>query len=114
MPTARRLLEAEAKGFDAAIVTGSPGLSGVVRQALPPVPTLPMVLAAEHYEVGDVIAWSLRRRRFEAVVTEAMLDEMRRARAIIDRVVPFPALADNIALPLTDKRSSPATLVLFS
>lgn len=113
VPTARRLLQAEAKGFDAAIVTASAGLSGVVRQAIPPVPTLPMVLAADHYAVGDVIAWSLRRRRFEATVTEAMLDEMRRARAIVDRVVPFPDLAEHIAVPLTDKRLGPASLVLF-
>ncbi|UOM35963.1 hypothetical protein [Acuticoccus sp. I52.16.1] len=114
VPTARRLLEAEAKGFDAAVVTNSPGMSGIVRRGVSALPTLPMILQADRFQVGDTLTWSNRRRRFEATITAEMLDEMRRARAVIDRVVPFPVLEDQIALPLKDKAMAPPVLVLFS
>ncbi|RAI03728.1 hypothetical protein DLJ53_04405 [Acuticoccus sediminis] len=112
-PTARRLLEAEAKGFDAAVVTNSPGITGIVRQGLSAVPTLPMIVHADRFAVGDTISWSNRRRRFDVTVTEAMLDEMQRARDVIDRVVPFPSLEDEIALPLEDRSPARPALVLF-
>ncbi len=113
VPTSRRLLEAEAKGFDAAVVTNSPGVTGIVRHGLSTVPTLPMIVHADRYRVGDQISWSNRRRRFEMTITEEMLDEMRQAQAVIDRVVPFPVLEDQIALPLKDKALAPPSLVLF-
>lgn len=111
--TARRLLDAEAKGFDAAIVVNSPGIGLMTRQGPAPVPTLPMILNAPSYRAGDVFAWSTKRRRFEVTVSEAMLNEMARAAAIIDRVVPFPDLSGVMALPVKDQHLGTPALVLF-
>ncbi|WP_420391463.1 hypothetical protein [Acuticoccus sp.] len=97
--TTKRIMEAADKGFGTLVFDDSFGLTGMARQQMPSTPTLPFILHHDRLEVGDVVAWSTERRRFEFKVTDELMDELSTARERIDRVVPFPNLFDYMANP---------------
>lgn len=56
--TARRIIQASAKGFRYIMFDDSTGLEGICQRLYPAIPTIPMIMNAEILNPGDELGWT--------------------------------------------------------
>jgi hypothetical protein len=97
--TADRILQATDKGFRYLLVDDSTGFEGICQRLYPAVPTIPMILNAEAFSVGDQLSWSFPRGgdsfiRVTLDWSAALLEKCQQAKRRIRRCVKLPDLGE--------------------
>lgn len=99
--TAERIFQATDKGLRYLLIDDSTGFEGTCQRLFPAVPTVPMILHAEAFSVGDQLSWSFRRGngsilrvtlRFDA----SLLDKCVRAKQRIRKCAKLPDLGETL------------------
>ncbi len=116
--SAQRVCQSHEKGVKHLLFDDSTGLEGVVQRLYPAIPTLPMIMNRDAFQVGDELTWtfanplpSTLKNRIQTLisdkeqksvtqvclrVTQAMIDECEQAGRLIKRCVKIPDLGQFI------------------
>lgn len=125
--TMLRIVQAHQHGFRMLVFDDSTGFHGITQRLYPAVPTIGMLLNIDALEVGDHLAWYFRPKvrngrkgllrkilgtvrqmrpprpiRVSMTITEGFLEQMRRAQALVDKIIPFPNLFETMPLRVNE------------
>jgi hypothetical protein len=97
--TANRIQQTCAKGLRYLLIDDSTGFEGICQRLYPAVPTIPIILNADDFSVGDYLSWSFPQgngtfTRTTLQFDEALLERCREARRRIRRCEKIPDLGD--------------------
>lgn len=101
--SANRIICAKKLGIKYLIFDDSTGLQGITQRLYPALPTVPMIMKHDLYQIGDEISWSFNHPKIGisrqlVTISKELLEQCALAKRLIKRVQKLPDLGDHIPL----------------
>lgn len=133
--TAARIIQAHQKGIRYVVFDDSTGIEGITQRLYPAVPTIPMILNREVFQLGSTISWTWRKpenlklnrkkllkllfknprpelKKVELIVNEDFIAQCKKANALIVRWAKIPDLGEFIPQALPERMVDTSKYIL--
>jgi len=114
---ASRILQAHEKGFRYVVFDDATGLEGLCQRLYPAVPTIPMIVNPDLYQIRDSLSWTYKKKftmkalmkkllmikggemsvRLDFIITDTIRERCDKANSVIVKHARFPDLSDFVA-----------------